>query len=125
MPAAEEAQREKGVAPIKKEYLIVRSTEPAVESPAATPTTEGNSESQPKRREKASGQNKNRKQKNKQVYKDSNRLCAQIALGNECKFGEKCTFSHDVDEFLAQRGPDLGDRCVLFDLYGQCRFGLR
>ncbi|NXP42625.1 DUS3L synthase, partial [Leiothrix lutea] len=41
-----------------------------------------------------------------------------------CRFGPRCRFLHDVSEYLAAKPPDLGRRCVLFDTFGRCPYGV-
>ncbi|NXM52722.1 DUS3L synthase, partial [Illadopsis cleaveri] len=41
-----------------------------------------------------------------------------------CHFGPRCRFLHDVSEYLAAKPPDLGQRCVLFDTFGRCPYGV-
>ncbi|NWU39111.1 DUS3L synthase, partial [Hylia prasina] len=41
-----------------------------------------------------------------------------------CRFGPRCRFLHDVSRYLAAKPPDLGRRCVLFDTFGRCPYGL-
>ncbi|PIA13324.1 FMN-linked oxidoreductase [Coemansia reversa NRRL 1564] len=53
------------------------------------------------------------------------RLCPRISIGIECPFGDECKFSHDIENFLANKGPDLGRRCPVFEAFGSCEYGLR
>ncbi|KAJ2156662.1 tRNA-dihydrouridine(47) synthase [NAD(P)(+)]-like protein [Coemansia sp. RSA 552] len=109
--AAEE--QAKGYAPIKKEYLRAGGL-------TETPVTESG--------EKATGQNKNRGSRNRNKAlktKREDKLCMKICTGEECPFGDKCTFSHDVAAYLASKGPDLGPQCWVFDQVGRCDFGVR
>ena len=39
-------------------------------------------------------------------------------------FGEKCNYSHDLESFIANRLPDIGETCVNFKLFGKCRYGV-
>ena len=56
--------------------------------------------------------------------KTSDRLCPSVIDERECKFGDKCKFSHDVSGYLATKLPDLGDTCFMYDTYGKCHFGI-
>ncbi|NWV59484.1 DUS3L synthase, partial [Malurus elegans] len=42
----------------------------------------------------------------------------------QCHFGPRCRFLHDVAEYLASKPADLGQRCVLFDTFGRCPYGV-
>ncbi|NXH95800.1 DUS3L synthase, partial [Pachycephala philippinensis] len=42
----------------------------------------------------------------------------------QCRFGPRCRFLHDVAEYLAGKPADLGQRCVLFDTFGRCPYGV-
>ncbi|KAJ2373406.1 tRNA-dihydrouridine(47) synthase [NAD(P)(+)]-like protein, partial [Coemansia sp. RSA 2607] len=95
------------------QYLLPVSAEPKAETP-----------SDPAPR----GQHKNRRQQNKNVAQQqprSSKLCVKIALGDECPFGEKCTFSHDVAAYLASKPEDLGTECPVLEAFGWCKYGLR
>ena len=39
-------------------------------------------------------------------------------------FGEKCNYSHDLESFIANLLPDIGETCVNFKLFGKCRYGV-
>jgi hypothetical protein len=51
------------------------------------------------------------------------RMCTGTVIGTGCPFGESCKYSHDVKAFMAERPPDLGPTCVVYDLFGHCRMG--
>ena len=71
---------------------------------------------------KRRGQNKHRP-RSKVPF--SEQLCPMLSVGRECKFGtEKCRYTHNVAEYMRLKPPDLGNRCVLFDKYGKCPYGL-
>ncbi|EEB08107.2 tRNA dihydrouridine synthase Dus3 [Schizosaccharomyces japonicus yFS275] len=97
---------ENGVAAIKKEFLA---------EPAQGATGE-------KRKRKERGQNKRR---NKVIVREDNALCPRISLGEECPYGAECRFPHDVEAYLAQKKPDIGKVCTLFDKYGRCPAGFK
>ena len=73
-------------------------------------------------RKRQRGQNKKRP-RDKRVP-PSERLCPSIKVNLACSFGEGCHFSHDVAAYMASKLPDLGERCVLFELFGECPYGL-
>ncbi|KAJ2437728.1 tRNA-dihydrouridine synthase 3, partial [Coemansia sp. RSA 2424] len=145
-PQAEVVVVERGVAPIKAEYRIVRRAEPApphtdsAEAPPRTDSAEapphtdsaeatvlGETTAQgPVKRTGGQHQNRRSKAKERAARADQGiRLCARIALGEACPIGDKCTYSHDTAAYLAEKEPDLGATCVNFDVYGRCSYGLR
>ncbi|KAJ2504832.1 tRNA-dihydrouridine(47) synthase [NAD(P)(+)]-like protein [Coemansia sp. RSA 2052] len=136
-PQAEGVVVERGVAPIKAEYRIVRRAEPApphtdsAEAPPHTDSVEatvlGETTAQgPVKRTGGQHQNRRSKAKERAARADQGiRLCARIALGETCPIGDKCTYSHDTAAYLAEKEPDLGATCVNFDVYGRCSYGLR
>lgn len=73
-------------------------------------------------RKKQRGQNKNRP-RDKRVP-PGERLCPSVKVNQTCSFGEGCHFSHDVAAYMAKKPSDIGERCVLFELYGECPYGL-
>ncbi|KAJ1881055.1 tRNA-dihydrouridine(47) synthase [NAD(P)(+)]-like protein [Coemansia sp. RSA 1722] len=120
-----ETSASKAMAPIKKEYLTEPTNNNNKEKDLAT--TETNSPT-PKDQAKPSGQHKNRRHQNKNKAHQqptSSKLCVKISQGQQCPYNDTCTFSHDVAKYLQTKEPDLGPRCVFFDTYGQCRYGLR
>ncbi|XP_019719013.1 tRNA-dihydrouridine(47) synthase [NAD(P)(+)]-like isoform X2 [Hippocampus comes] len=70
------------------------------------------------------GQNKSRPHKKPTSY-DEKRLCASVIQGNrECPYGDKCHFYHNVATYLANKPPDIGERCHIYDTFGKCTYGL-
>nr|XP_041577558.1 tRNA-dihydrouridine(47) synthase [NAD(P)(+)]-like isoform X4 [Taeniopygia guttata] len=57
---------------------------------------------------------------------EQSRLCPSVTqgCGGQCRFGPRCRFLHDVSEYLAAKPADLGGRCVLFDTFGRCPYGV-
>lgn len=51
------------------------------------------------------------------------RLCSYALQGVPCPH-DKCSYSHDLSQFLSSKPPDIGDRCYLFDTYGFCSYGI-
>ncbi|NXF27043.1 DUS3L synthase, partial [Rhodinocichla rosea] len=84
---------------------------------------EGEKERQEKKR--ARGQNKSRPCMKPNCYEQS-RLCPSVTQGcaGQCRFGPRCRFLHDVSQYLAAKPADLGQRCVLFDTFGRCPYGV-
>ncbi|KAI9301859.1 hypothetical protein BJ944DRAFT_251977 [Cunninghamella echinulata] len=67
----------------------------------------------------------NRGQRGKKRIEDEIKLCAAVARGDKCSFGEGCRFSHDLEAYLKIKPEDLGDRCVQFEVFGQCQRGYK
>ncbi|XP_045234830.1 tRNA-dihydrouridine(47) synthase [NAD(P)(+)]-like isoform X2 [Macaca fascicularis] len=42
----------------------------------------------------------------------------------KCFFGDRCRFLHDVRRYLETKPADLGPRCVLFQTFGRCPYGV-
>ena len=127
-------ERQKGVAPIKKEYLIDVS-KAALSAPVDDDEAEaaGKSDPQPaggrggKKTER--GQNHNRQFGNS---RDAIQLCKSRAHANEfdalnCPFGEKCRFEHDIRKYLKDgKREDLttfDSLCPVFQVKGKCGHG--
>lgn len=51
------------------------------------------------------------------------RSCCK-GCADKCFFGPRCRFLHDVGEYMALKPPDLGHRCVLFETFGKCTYGV-
>ncbi|KAJ1784202.1 tRNA-dihydrouridine synthase 3, partial [Coemansia sp. RSA 2399] len=123
MAASTESMDEAGVAqkydaPVKKEYLLPVEDTGSKEAPESAPK-----KAQGKRE---GGQNKHRSAKNR-VRKGqlADKLCVRLSMGEDCPNGDSCKFSHDVEGYLAQREPDLGPSCHLYETFGKCKYGLR
>ncbi|XP_065180643.1 tRNA-dihydrouridine(47) synthase [NAD(P)(+)]-like [Sycon ciliatum] len=52
------------------------------------------------------------------------RLCSQVARSEDCTYGEKCRFSHNIAAFLAAKPKDLEGECVIFSETGKCPHGV-
>ncbi|XP_056368627.1 tRNA-dihydrouridine(47) synthase [NAD(P)(+)]-like [Oenanthe melanoleuca] len=85
----------------------------------------GEEEKERPEKKRARGQNKSRPCMKPSCYEQS-RLCPSVTqgCGGQCRFGPRCRFLHDVSEYLAAKPADLGQRCVLFDTFGRCPYGL-
>ena len=105
-----------GEAHIKEEFLIEKPVIPAESLP--DPRNAQNSGPSKKRKK---GQNKKRR-----AYQQpaSQMLCQFLIKDSECLLKDRCKKSHDKQEFLSKKGPDLGDECVNFKLYGVCNYGI-
>ncbi|KFO28808.1 tRNA-dihydrouridine synthase 3-like [Fukomys damarensis] len=80
---------------------------------------------QPQAQKRARGQNKVRPHM-KPTHYDKNRLCPSLVQESpgQCFFGDRCRFLHDVSLYLESKPPDLGPRCVLFETFGRCPYGV-
>ncbi|XP_037361063.1 tRNA-dihydrouridine(47) synthase [NAD(P)(+)]-like isoform X2 [Talpa occidentalis] len=80
---------------------------------------------QPQAQKRARGQNKARPHV-KPTHYDKNRLCPSLVQesADKCLFGDRCRFLHDVGHYLETKPPDLGPRCVLFETFGRCPYGV-
>ncbi|NXD45433.1 DUS3L synthase, partial [Copsychus sechellarum] len=85
----------------------------------------GEEEKERPEKKRARGQNKSRPCMKPNCYEQS-RLCPSVTqgCGGQCHFGPRCRFLHDVSEYLAAKPADLGRRCVLFDTFGRCPYGV-
>ncbi|XP_038628846.1 tRNA-dihydrouridine(47) synthase [NAD(P)(+)]-like [Tachyglossus aculeatus] len=85
----------------------------------------GADEVEQQRKRRARGQNKNRPHV-KPTHYSENKLCPSLiqASADKCFFGERCRFLHNLAGYMAAKPPDLGDRCVLFDTFGKCIYGV-
>ncbi|KAF2070744.1 hypothetical protein CYY_007943 [Polysphondylium violaceum] len=55
--------------------------------------------------------------------KNEDKLCVKIIQSGECDTQDTCKYSHDIEKYLESKPPNLG-KCILFEQYGKCRFGL-
>ncbi|RMZ85828.1 hypothetical protein DV737_g426, partial [Chaetothyriales sp. CBS 132003] len=140
-------QRQRGIAPVKPEYLITedldRASAPArdardvADDDAAEeafhhndrqPSSSNNKKAR-RRRDKNQGQNKARKFGSS---RDEVGLCSTRVKRNEfspddCQFGDKCKFEHDIRRYLDQhKRPDLdtfNSQCPVYQVRGRCAAG--
>lgn len=125
--APAELTSEKGVAPIRKEFLV--DDQPVQEDIDDDELEKGDRYSEAPKQKKGKrtrGQNKDRdlKQQHEEV-----KLCASLIFPNsnkECRFGpEGCRFTHNVDEYLSQKPKDIEGVCPVYDAIGYCPAGLK
>jgi len=55
--------------------------------------------------------------------KSEDKLCIRIVQFGVCNNQDTCKFSHDIEKYLESKPPNLG-KCILFEQYGKCRFGI-
>lgn len=133
----------KGTAPIKQEFLIdpaddvqPRDARDAADDDNAEAfhhkdrqTGSQNSKPSSKRREKNKGQNKARQfgSSRDEVGLCSTRVTAPELSPEECHFGDRCKFEHDLRKYLSQyKREDLetfGGICPVWALRGRCHVG--
>ncbi|GIZ42570.1 hypothetical protein CKM354_000583200 [Cercospora kikuchii] len=128
-------ERQKGVAPIKKEYLIdvssLQWTNASYDDDAAE--AGGKSEEQPVAgrggKKSKQGQNKGR---NFGSSRDAIALCRTRHWANEfdpvnCPYGDKCRMEHDIRKYLKEgKREDMqtfGGKCPIFETKGRCKDG--
>ena len=75
-----------------------------------------------KKKMKLKGRNKKRPRGNRQNV--GAKLCMKIVHGLECRFSDKCQYSHDIAAYVASKPADVSERCYVYDTYGRCPFGV-
>lgn len=133
-------ERQKGIAPIKKEYLVDVST---LKANAKTNTQaqydDDAAEAGGKAQEEVTGGRGGKKTKGGQntarsfgSSNDAIRLCKSRAHANEfspvtCSFGPKCKHEHDIRNYLKHgKREDMqtfNGKCPIFEQKGRCRDG--
>ncbi|KAF2017592.1 putative tRNA-dihydrouridine(47) synthase [NAD(P)(+)] [Aaosphaeria arxii CBS 175.79] len=143
------AKRQKGVAPIKSEFLL-RPTGNKVEVQRSGAADDDAAEAADDRYQKTDARDsrnnkknwKDKKKEKKQTGQNTSRkfgsshdklkLCNTRALSpefspKECPFGEKCRMEHDLRKYLTQgRREDLttfGGACPVYEVRGMCPLG--
>lgn len=104
---------------VKKEYILDAR-------PSSLPPLPPEPEPEEDNRDRRRGKQKRKRRPRDARMDASEKLCLAIVRGDECPFGEKCKFSHDVKEYLVNRPDDISTvegGCPLFNLYGKCVFG--
>ena len=133
-------KRRKGTAAIKAEYLIhpeddvIAPKSPQDEADDDVAEAFHHNDRQPqsknsKRREKNQGQNKSRQfgSSRDEVGLCSSRVSAPEFSPEQCRFGDRCKFEHDLRKYLKQhKREDLttfGGLCPVWDVKGICSLG--
>lgn len=115
---------------IKKEFLkpkpVVVNDESSVngEATGVKRQAEEDTRSSNNNSRKRGGGGNNKSKTRKHIIPTDN-VCQNIVESGKCSFGEKCKYSHDIVEFLKNKGPDIGESCNAFELTGFCRFGIK
>ncbi|NXR72645.1 DUS3L synthase, partial [Pycnonotus jocosus] len=121
----EEKEEEEQVSSAQSEPPAKRVKAEELGQDGESPGDAGEEEKERPEKKRARGQNKSRPCMKPNSYEQS-RLCPSVTQGcaGLCHFGPRCRFLHDVSEYLAAKPADLGQRCVLFDTFGRCPYGV-
>lgn len=122
-----------GEASIKPQYILPIKTLFEVKSISETQNAkdkikegsnfEENDHSEgPPRKKKLKGMNKKRPRQAKPDGKS--KICRKFIEDETCPFGDNCNYSHNLENFIANRLPDIGETCVNFKLFGKCPYGV-
>ena len=134
------SERQKGVAPIKAEYLVHPPSRSKTDRGSAIVNGEENSISNHsdsrdqrdaggKKKEKSKGQNSSRQYG---FSRDEKGLCQSRSKfpefsPAECRYGDDCKFEHDLRKYLKDwKRQDLstfGGKCPIWELKGKCDMG--
>ncbi|XP_037824837.1 tRNA-dihydrouridine(47) synthase [NAD(P)(+)]-like [Lucilia sericata] len=96
---------------------------PNNESTEAAENGSGKKFQKTNKKDRKRGQNKHRP-----VYKEDRtlHLCNSLINGpseNKCPL-ENCRYVHDLEQYLANKGEDLGDKCPVYEAKGYCPRGV-
>ncbi|KAL2863713.1 tRNA dihydrouridine synthase DUS3 [Aspergillus lucknowensis] len=127
-------QRQKGVAPIKAEYLIpkpgqTQRAELNADDAAEESAYKDRDDQNRGKKKKNTGQNTNRTFGKSQDAKGlcTSRIFSPEFSPGECKFGEKCRFEHDLRVYLKEHKREdlttLNGVCPVWDARGKCSSG--
>ncbi|KAL8785018.1 MAG: hypothetical protein Q9213_003611 [Squamulea squamosa] len=127
------SERRKGVAPIKPESVlseghIAVQDDDAAEGAAHEPS-QRSLDARGKRKEKSRGQNTSRNfgSSRDEVGLCSSRMNRPELSPDQCPYGEKCKFEHDLRKYLSEwKREDLttfGGVCPIWEVNGRCNVG--
>jgi tRNA-dihydrouridine synthase 3 len=129
--------RQRGVAPIKKEYLIDISQKGVSAEAIDDDAAEASGKSKPELTAGRGGAKTKGGQNTHRQFgssRDAIELCRTRALANEfdaitCRFGDKCKHIHDIRKYLQDgKREDLStfnDACPIWEARGKCNAGWR
>ena len=52
------------------------------------------------------------------------KLCNIVVHEQTCPQADSCRFNHNVADYMSSKPADIGDRCIIFDKYGKCPYGV-
>ncbi|XP_046573550.1 tRNA-dihydrouridine(47) synthase [NAD(P)(+)]-like [Haliotis rubra] len=104
--------RKSNMAWIKPQYILPR------ESQKASQKVQQNKSEPPSKKQKTTGRNRNRPVDRGPPAAE--KVCPSIIMERDCFYGSSCKFCHDVGKFMANKPPDIGDKCYVFENYGRC-----
>lgn len=135
------SERQKGVAPIKAEFLVypqgsrdnrvvqVAHDDDAAEGAAHEPSKDARDQWKKGKKDKPQGMNTGRDfgTSKDEVGLCSSRISSPEFSPEDCRFGEKCRFEHDIRKYLENyKREDLttfGGVCPIWDAKGSCDRG--
>lgn len=127
-----ESDYNKGIAPIKPEFIVENPTVPVEENYINDDEAEGGDrEEEPKGKGKGKGKKKRGQNKNRDLKQQHEevRLCSSLLdpdTVKECRFGaEHCRSTHNVEEYLDSKLPDIEGVCPVYQAIGYCMAGLK
>lgn len=122
----------KGVAPIKREFIIKffdNEDERDNDNDNSEEPEEVNDDSRKRkykeqkreRNKKVKGMNKGR---NVAHVKDDFDICNRFLHGT-CTNGDNCKWGHNIEEYLKRKPKDLGNVCPNYEKYQSCPYGIK
>ncbi|KGO39445.1 tRNA-dihydrouridine synthase [Penicillium expansum] len=129
--------RDKGIAPVKAEYRIQITPKPRpADETSPDDAAEAASHNDRDGDKKDNGKNKKKKGQNTNrsygTSKDAKGLCSTRMFANEfaaeeCQYGEKCRFEHDLRVYLKDHKREdlttLNNICPVYEALGKCSSG--
>ncbi|XP_071102844.1 tRNA-dihydrouridine(47) synthase [NAD(P)(+)]-like [Haliotis cracherodii] len=100
--------RKPNMAWIKPQYILPRESQVASHKESEPPP----------KKQKTTGRNRNRPVDRGPPAAE--KICPSIIRERDCVYGSSCKFCHDVCKFMANKPPDIGDKCYVFEKYGRC-----
>ncbi|XP_044149400.1 tRNA-dihydrouridine(47) synthase [NAD(P)(+)]-like isoform X1 [Bufo gargarizans] len=141
------ADPNRGVAPIKPQFLTTKdefhayidaegkeNPEGSVDSEQCKDDDESNYAAEPPEKKakldeedkkRGRGQNKSRPHV-KYHQLEQNPLCPSIVQErpSKCFYGNKCKFLHDREKYMSGKLEDIGPKCYLYETLGKCIYGI-
>lgn len=122
--------RIKGLAQIKPEFLVDASESKVDPKEEYNDEDEGRSSKEADNGDKKGKKNKRGQNKNRNLKqgREAIKLCEQIrdtGNVNDCEFGDKCKFVHDVEMYINSKPEDIEGICPVYAAIGYCPVGLK